>query len=356
MEQIRKRCGTAAAGLLLLALLLLLAQNAAVVADILRSRILLCLRTLIPALYGCTAAALLLRESGAAARLGAGFRRTAQLLGIPADCLAVFAVSQLAGYPAGALLLNGQPARTPETERLCGLCYGCGPAFAAGFAGGMLFGDAAAGWMLFGACILSNLLLCLLTRRRGIMQNPSVPPAAVHFSAELLPDAAAGTMRAMSQICGMVLLFGVVRALCDLLGVTAAAVRLGVLCGIRPQTARAVFSALLDVTQLSELFRCGLPYRLLLALTGALLSFGGLCVMMQCQAAGQGLCRFRRLLILRVFAAFLTFLLLYFAAPLHVLPETAAVFAPRTAVSGNGSVLPALLIICTGFPFLIKKD
>ncbi len=354
MELIRKRSG-AAIGLLLLILLILLAQNGAAAADILRERVTLCLQTLIPALYGCTAAALLLRETGAAERLGAGCKRTAHLLGIPADRLAVFAVSQLAGYPVGSLLLRDLPARARRTERLCALCYGCGPAFAVGFAGGTLFGDAFAGWMLLCACILSNLLLALLTRR-SIPHTPPPPPVQLHFSAEMLPDTASGTMKTMSQICGMVLLFGVVRALCDLLGVTAAAVRFGGLFGVNAQTARAVFSCILDVTQLPALFRCGLSYRLLLSLTGALLSFGGLCVMLQCQAVGRGNCRLRTLIFMRIFAAVLTFLLLYAAAPLHVPTETAAVFAPRTAVSGSGSVLPALLIICTGFPFLIKKD
>ena len=354
MELIRKRSG-AAIGLLLLILLILLAQNGAAAADILRERVTLCLQTLIPALYGCTAAALLLRETGAAERLGAGCKRTAHLLGITADRLAVFAVSQLAGYPVGSLLLRDLPARARRTERLCALCYGCGPAFAVGFAGGTLFGDAFAGWMLLCACILSNLLLALLARR-SIPHTPPPPPVQLHFSAEMLPDTASGTMKTMSQICGMVLLFGVVRALCDLLGVTAAAVRFGGLFGVNAQTARAVFSCILDVTQLPALFRCGLSYRLLLSLTGALFSFGGLCVMLQCQAVGRGNCRLRTLIFMRIFAAVLTFLLLYAAAPLHVPTETAAVFAPRTAVSGSGSVLPALLIICTGFPFLIKKD
>ena len=57
MEQIRRRSGTAAAFLLLLTMLLL-AQHGTEIAAVLRERILLCLRMLIPSLYGCTAAAL----------------------------------------------------------------------------------------------------------------------------------------------------------------------------------------------------------------------------------------------------------------------------------------------------------
>ncbi len=359
MRQIRRRTGLAAAVLLLL-IMLLLAQHGAETAAVLRERIMLCLRLLIPSLYGCTAAALLLQQTGAAALLGRTCRHTARLLNLSEEGFAVFAVSQLAGYPVGALLLRKIRQRDPQAAATCtqlsGICFGCGPAFAVGFAGGGLFGNPAAGWMLYAANILANLLLALLTRHQRTVPAQGAQPAEIRFSAAMLPDTAAGAVRSMTQICGMVLLFGVVNVLCGVTGMTAAAARLGGLCGIPAQTVNALLAAVLDVTQLPAVCRCALPYRLLLALTGALLSFGGFCVHMQCMAAGEGICRPGRLLLMRFFAAILAFFLLYAAAPLLPVPETAAVFAPRTAISGTGSVLPALLIFCTGFPFLIKKD
>lgn len=359
MQVMRRRNGIAAAVMLLL-IMLLLAQHGAETAAVLRERIMLCLRMLIPSLYGCTAAALLLQQTGAAALLGRTCRRTARALNMSEEGFAVFAVSQLAGYPVGALLLRKIRQRDPRAAEACGqlsgICFGCGPAFAVGFAGAGLLGDPAAGWMLYAANILSNLLLAWLTRRKRTIPAGTAHAAEIRFSAAMLPDTAAGTVRSMAQICGMVLLFGIVNVLCGVTGITAAAVRLGGLCGIPAQTVRALLAAVLDVTQLPAVFRCALPYRVLLALTGALLSFGGLCVHMQCMAAGQGICRPGRLLLMRFFAAISAFFLLYFAAPLRPIPEAAAVFAPRTAVSGTGSVLPALLIFCTGFPFLIKKD
>ena len=359
MRQIRRQTGTAAA-LMLLFVMLLLAQHGAETAAVLRERIMLCLRLLIPSLYGCTAAALLLQQTGAAALLGRTCRHTARLLNMSAEGFAVFAVSQLAGYPVGALLLRRIRQRDPQAAAACtqlsGICFGCGPAFAVGFAGGELLGDPAAGWMLYAANVLSNLILALLTRRRRPIPAPAPQPAALRFSAAMLPDTAAGAVRSMAQICGMVLLFGIVTVLCGVTGLTEAAVRLGGVCGMPAHTVRALLAAALDVTQLPAVFRCALPYRVLLALTGALLSFGGFCVHMQCAAAGQGICRPGRLLLFRFFAAILAFFMLYAAAPLRPVPEAAAVFAPRTAVSGTGSVLPALLIFCTGFPFLIKKD
>ena len=363
MERIMKQRAVLLMPALLFFLMILLAQHGAEIAAVLRDRVLLCLQMLIPSLYGCTAAALLLRESGAAARIGAHCRLTARLLRLPAAGVTAFAVSQFAGYPVGAMLLAGLAESDAEHRdayaQAAGCCFGCGPAFAVGLAGAQLFGTAAAGWLLFGAGILSNLLLLILTRRfRTVTQRETALPE-IRLTAEMLTDAASGAMRSMAQICGMVLLFGVLTALFGTSRLHLLADVSGNLTGIPPQSIRAVTAALWDVTQIGAVCRCGsgLRFRLLLALTGGLLSFGGICAQMQCISVGRGLVTMRKLLPMRIAAAILTACMVYPAASLLPVPlHAAAAFAPRTAVSGSGSVLPALLIFCTGFPFLIKKD
>ena len=361
MEESRRHDLIAAgAAVLLLGVLILLAQNAAGFAAVLRSRMLLCMQTLVPSLYGSTAAALLLRESGAGEWLGGKCRRTARLFGMRPVCFSVFVISQLAGYPAGAVLLRRMQktnALTPaERVRLSGLCFGCGPAFAVGLAGSQLLGSAAAGWVLFGAGIAANALLALLTRPRELLPADTAPSPRVYLDAEMLTDAVSGTIRSLVQICGMVMLSGLAAEACRVLRLTALPDALSVRMQIPPQIIRAFCGAAADITQLEPLCRCGLNFRLLLPLAGGLLSFGGLCVHLQCRALGGGLCPMRKLLLQRFFAGILAAFLLCAAAPLLPVPDAAAVFAPRTAVFAQGSVLPALLIFCTGFPFLIKKD
>ena len=358
-ERRRQNLTAAGAALLLLGALILLAENAAGFAAVLRSRMLLCMQTLVPSLYGSTAAALLLRESGAGEWLGGKCRRTARLFGMRPACFSVFVISQLAGYPAGAVLLSRMQKTgiltTAESTRLCGLCFGCGPAFAVGLAGSQLLGSAAAGWMLFGAGIAANAVLALLTRPRGMLLSEPVPSPRVYLDASMLTGAVSGTMRSLVQICGMVMLSGLAAEICRVLRLTALPDALSARMHLPPQMLRAICAAAADITQLEPVCGCGLPFRLLLALTGGLLSFGGLCVHLQCRALG-GICPMRKLLLQRFFAGILAAFLLYAAAPLLPVPEASAVFAPRTAVSAQHSVLPALLIFCTGFPFLIKKD
>lgn len=356
---LRKETAAAGAVLLLLGAMALLAGHADVFAEMLRGRIVLCLQTLIPSLFGCMALAAVLTDSGAAAALGRRLLVPARLLRLSPELLTVFLVAQIAGYPVGTSLLRQMHAQgrlsAEAVTVYSGICFGGGPAFLVGLAGKQLFGSAAAGWLMLGACCIANFVLLLCFRpKTEAAAEPKTPD--VRISAECITGAVSRTVRSLAGICGMVLLFGILMQLCDLLGVTALLMRLGGLCKIPSQTTRALLAASMDVTGLQGIFYCGLPYRLLLALSAALLSFGGICVQWQCIALGGGLVHGGRLLRMRLFAAVLTFLLTFFAAGLIMLPEAESVFAARSAVSESGSLLPGFMIFCTGFPFLLKKD
>lgn len=351
------RAGMTAA--ILLILIALTAVNAAAVAALLWQRIRLCLETLIPSLFGCMVLANLLTAGGAAAWLGGRMRHFARLLRIPPEVLTIFVISQIAGYPVGTLLLRqcADRGRIPQdtAARMSYVCFGGGPAFLVGLAGAQMFGNAAAGWCMMAACIAANLILLVISGH-GLPQTAALPPVTVRSSPEMLTEAVRDAMRSLAAICGMVLLFGVMMQLCEVIGLTAGLCALAGRLGIAPQTVRALFAAVSDVTQLPYLMHCGLSYRILFSLTGGLLSFGGICVHLQCEALGGGRVRMGKMLVIRLFAALLTAWMLYPLSGMLSLPEQAAAFAVRRAVPAIGSPFPALLIFCTGFPILLKKD
>lgn len=342
----------------ILLMLLLTAANAKAVSFVLTERIMLCLHTLIPSLYGCMVLGNLMQMSGCGAWLGARLRLLYKLLRMPEAAVGIFLVSQLAGYPVGMILLRraaetGSISRE-DAARLSPCCFGGGPAFLVGLAGAKLFGSAAAGWVMLGACICANLVLARAVGRHG---RPSAQPAVCcTCSAQMLTDAVAAAVRSLAMICGTVLLFGVLTALTEQLGITELPVRGLGLLGIPRRTALALLHTLTDVSLLPELFYCGLPFHILLPLTAGLLSFGGLCVHCQCLAAGGGLCSVCRLFGMRLLAALLTAALTAAAVPLVPLPDVSAVFSVQAALSESRSPIPALLIFFTGFPFLLKKD
>ena len=353
---------SACAALLLTVLMLLLSAHAGDVSAVLHGRIMLCLTTLIPSLYGCTLLGSLLCMSGAADGLGRCLKHIARLYRMPPAVFGIFLVSQFAGYPVGAMLLRQAAARgelsAQDAAGLSCICCGGGPAFLIGLAGKQLFGSTAHGVCIMLCCIAANLTL-------GLLLRPGAAPACVpqqrhrdETAAQMLTDAASAAMRSMAAICAAVLLFGVLQCLLELCGVMYLLTLPGKALGIPPFTVTAAVNAFADVTQLGTVFRCGLPEQALLPLSAGLLSFGGCCVLLQCMTVGVREQRIGRLLLTRLAAAVLAGVLARICLPLLPLPaeECAAVFARHAAVSESGSVIPAFLIFLTGFPFLLKKD
>ena len=358
----RKPAVSACTALLLTGCMLLLSAHAEAVSAVLYGRVMLCLRTLVPSLYGCTMLGALLCMSGAAQALGHSLRFAADRLHLSHGAFGIFLVSQLAGYPVGSMLLRQASERGDLTEqdaaRLSCVCFGGGPAFLIGLAGGQLLGSNACGLciMLCGMC--ANLIMAAVMRPQREPARES-GGSGCRLDAGMLTDAAAAAVRSMTMICAAVLLFGVIGCTAELCGILRLLTALGGVCGIAPHTVRAAVSAFADVTQLADLAACGLPDPVLIPLTAGLLSFGGCCVLIQCRAVGVRSLRLRTLFLSRISAALLTAFLVRLCLPLLPLslPECAAeAFAHQTAVSESGSVLPALLIFLTGFPFLLKKD
>jgi spore maturation protein SpmB len=310
-------------------------------------RIRFCAETLIPSLFGCMAAANLLRGCGAAGWLGAHCKTLGKLLHLQGEALGIFLIAQLAGYPAGALLLReavrGGRLTAADARRLSVFCFGGGPGFAVGFAGARLLGAAKAGWMMLLCGVAANFLLAFLLRGKTSAGEP-VQNASVRLSADILNRAVGETVRAAAQICGTVVFCGMLLTLCGMLPLPLS------------PAGKAVLAACADITRLPAAVCCGLPYETLLPLCAGLLSFGGLCVQVQCLALGTDGIPALRLLGARALAALTAALLMRILLPFLPVPELAAVFSQRVSVSESGSVLPALMIFCTGFPFLLKKD
>lgn len=347
------------AGLLLCTVLL--GSGAKTVSAVVSQRIRLCLEVLIPSLFGCMAAANLLQRSGAAALLGTWFRRFGRLLHMTPEQTGIFLISQLAGYPVGALLLRQAAKRDAcaphQAARLSLVCFGGGPAFFAGLVGAQVLGSPAAGWAMLLSCFLANCLTAALLLHRFPCPD-SAGSVPVHCSADAaaLTGAVSDTVHSLAQICGIVLLFGIITLGAERSGLIPLLGRIGAAAGIPANCTRACTAALLDVTQIIQIAGCGLRYEVLLPLTAGLLSFGGICVHCQCLAVSDGFLSGRALFAARLFSAALAALLTRLLLPLLPVPEICPAFAPLHAVSRSGSVLPGFLILCTGFPFLIKKD
>lgn len=263
-----------------------------------------CLEVVIPALFAFTVLAVYLQQSG--------LYRTAlkpltfplsKLLCIPEELCAVFLLANIGGYPVGARLLSGLVRSGRLTKRDAGrmlcCCYGSGPSFVIGTAGAEVFSSAAAGGVIYAACFASSLVIALIVCRTGERITLKDGEVGCDLSAECFIRSVDSGARVMYTVCVMAAAFAAITALLDAAGVTGLMARLLGAAGLGGNADR-LFPALLEVTRVRDMIPDGV---LSASLCAGLLSFGGVCVLMQVGAVSGGLVPVKPLILSRIPAA-----------------------------------------------------
>ena len=192
----------------------------------------ICGTVIIPSLFPFLVLAGFLVRSGVSAALGRRLERpTRFLFGLPGCCAAGILVAFVGGYPAGGiaageLLERGYITRS-EGKRMLRFCVNAGPAFIISAVGAGMLGNVRAGAVLFAAHILAALLMGLggriwdgrskeADREEGLPAGPKRLPTAAAFV-----ESVNGACRSLLYMCGFVVLFAAILALCDASGFPA---------------------------------------------------------------------------------------------------------------------------------------
>lgn len=287
-----------------------------------------CLEVIIPSLFAFTVLAVYLQKSG--------LYRTAlkpltfplsKLLRMDEELCAVFVLANIGGYPVGASLLSelvrkGALSEKNAARMLC-CCFGSGPSFIVGIVGVRVFGSAAAGLALFASCFISSLIMALIVRAGGDIELKSSFGRFDLSSGAFISSVTSGA-RVMFTVCAMITGFSVVSAILGATGVNDLSERLLGLLGAG-ENSSAIFAAVLEVTRIKSI----VPVNGAMPLCAALLSFGGICVIMQI-AALSGKIPLKRFILSRIPAAALSALA---AVPLSNLlpPADIETLAPNTS-------------------------
>ena len=332
----------AAAGILL---------NPEALSEAVRSSVSGCLEVVIPSLFAFTVLAVYMQQSGLyRVALRPLTFPLSKLLGIPEELCAVFLLANIGGYPVGARLLRGlvkssRLSRKNAGRMLC-CCYGSGPSFVIGTAGMQVFGSAAVGGILFGACFLSSLIMAVIVCRTG--EKITLQTAAevgFDLSADGFVRSTDSGARVMYTVCVMATLFSAITALLDAAGITGLLARLLELAGAG-ENSGSIIPALLEVTRVREL----LPSSAAVPLCAGILSFGGVCVLMQVTAISGGELSVKPLVLSRLPAAAISAAL---AAPASALipvvaVETSSQNAAHTAAFSVNSGMSVCVLIMAG--------
>lgn len=235
----------------------------------------LCLQTVIPALFPFFILSTMINSR----LLG----RSIDLMGpvcrlckIPNGAESLFLLGILAGYPVGAQLITQaykQGSITKATaKRLLGFCNNAGPAFMFGMFA-PCFENPAVPWVLWGIQIGSALCVGWILSTESDVSGKLIP-----LPYTTLPQALQSAIKNIATVCGWIIVFRVLLVFCQRW-----------FMWIFPTDLQILFSGLLELSngciQLRELSIPGLQF----VLAAFLLSFGGLCVVMQTYSATDSL-------------------------------------------------------------------
>ncbi len=258
--------------------------NAQAVSEGVRSGLAVCAVTLIPSLFPFMILCSFLVTSRLGDRLSDAFSPvTERFFRLPSYMGSVFILSLIGGFPAGAKMISemyraGRIDSSIASRMLC-FCVNAGPAFLITAVGSRMFGNAAAGVLLFTSQTAASIVLAFLTRLLPTKQTEVDPVQAK--TKPLMPSFVSSVKTAadaMFSVCAFVTAFSAVISFIDSLNI--AEVLDGLIAFAPKGFADAILNGLFEVTlgcakspdiggTLSLYFAC------------AICSFGGLSVMGQ---------------------------------------------------------------------------
>lgn len=313
----------------------------------------LCISTLIPSLFAFTAASKLLISTDAYRLLGRPFSLFSRyILRLPEDFFPVFIISQLAGYPVGAALINGlyesgKLTKEQAEEYLC-FCIAPGPAYIMAVSS-IAAPECRGAWVpVMLAVAGTNLMAALLSAPFRRLPPKVSERLCPRLSAEDITSAAVSASESMAMICGMVLLMAALMGIFSKAGLLSwISLLITRFTVIPPAEIYPFVRAFFEISNLSGVF--GDPTAVL-PFCSAMLCFGGLCVHMQIKAMCRGFSTLRAM-IMRVPMAVVSY---FFCRSLIPKFYTVSVIAVSASVSdGNikfseySPMLSIILLIMT---------
>ncbi|MBO5755817.1 MAG: hypothetical protein J6R89_07175 [Clostridia bacterium] len=255
--------------LLCLSAVLLSLTKIAVVTETMRDAMALCARSVVPSLFPFfVLTSCLLANPKVISLLSLLLRPLCALLGVSAEGGVAYLFGCLFGFPMGAKAVaegtKSGKIRRDEGERLLLFCNNASPAFVIGGVGLGMLKSVETGVFLFFLQLLLSLLVGLVTRKKGVHFAPSAACVSPFSFSEAVRGACLQTL----TVCGSILFFSVLSALCTL--------------PVQDESLRALLRCVFEIGS-----GCGhavnLPWSTALPLCAFALCFSGFSVYFQCK-------------------------------------------------------------------------
>lgn len=326
----------------------------------------ICLTTILPSLTAMMILTRILTESGLLEQWNFLFGRLFHFLfRLPTNFCSIFFISQIAGYPVGAAMLRPyfqtHANAKKELSAITSVCFGGGPAFLIGTVGAQ-FSNHRPCMYLFLSGFLANALLAIVLGRCISISEPPLSAKPVSFSAELLVSCTRQASQNLLGVCSMILCcaapIGMLNSMSCWNWISE---QIAEFCTASPRQVQTICNTFLEISNICTL---SVSDSHMLPILAGLLSFGGICVLLQVSAVTHGQCQFGILFGMRFLAGCLSAGFCWLLLQLVPLPEATtaslsssaqAVMSPAVSWSGN-SCMPGLFLTFMIVLFLLSCD
>lgn len=213
----------------------------------------------------------------------------------------IFILSLIGGYPVGAKLIqqavkNGTITQK-SAQKMINYCFASGPSFITGIVGVGVFGNVKTGLILYFSNIIASLILAFILNINHKQCN-SKSAYNISFTADKLIYSITSSAQVLFEICAMIVGFSVINRVISYLPFEL----LGNALNVDKEFLQALIFSISEISNIRS-FSANVVF---LPLISALLSFGGICVLMQVKSIlGQNI-RVRNFVIIRAFGAIIS--------------------------------------------------
>ncbi len=265
----------------------LLIKFSSAVSESVHNAVMTCLTTLIPSLFSFLIAADFILSTNLYKLFSKPFRFISRyIFRIPEELFSVFLLSSVAGYPVGARLVSKLVSEEKIDKKTASdmmrYCFLAGPAFICGIVGNRLYGSTKIGMIIFGIIFFSNIIVAVITGFHRKIPDKSNSKNDIDISTVKLVASVNSAAKGMFSVCIMVVFFSsltcilnetnVIPFLADILAKST---------GLCYNDSISLIKAFLEISNIKDITAQNIE---LLPICTAMLSFGGVCVVMQAES------------------------------------------------------------------------
>lgn len=316
-----------------------------------------CVYTIIPSLFPFMAVSGLIISSGLYYKVGIPFSLISRyIFRTKPEHFSIFLISSVGGYPIGAKLVTelykNKGIERQDAEKMLGYCYMGGPAFFIGVAGLKIYGSIEAGIVIFVSIFMANIITMFFFSVKNEFPQKSKEKIVLSFCMDKITECISSAGKSIASICSAIVFFSSVIAVLDASGIIAAFSQLiSKVTSISLDTCNIFIKSMLEISCISNV-----PADIeFMPTVTAILSFGGLCVIMQIDGIISNKLSTNNFLFCRI----ITMILSYFCCKILILIFDISNYIQVYAVSGKlirqDSPIPSLFLLIMTILLLSKN-